>query len=247
MTMIKKLFSKFLFIFLGVYIYAEHPLDGTWMYGGEIITNIKKREVVLNFSIEEFTWGIGKSVTNTTLNIDVENEYFLLEHFGLCKIRDIMSESNLSYVLDCQNVFDSDYWGGYLIWRIQFDFIDEYSFKMKLVDLLLDKDGKISSLETIEKNSVDIFPYNKVWYCVSSPAKIPLRNATLNDSKVRLRTKPNLDCDVWTLLDSGYQVKIKDKSTEPQTIDGESWYWYKVESKGYPDGWIYGKYLDIKE
>ena len=47
MTMIKKLFSKFLFIFLGVYIYAEHPLDGTWMYGGEIITNIKKRSKIM--------------------------------------------------------------------------------------------------------------------------------------------------------------------------------------------------------
>lgn len=71
--------------------------------------------------------------------------------------------------------------------------------------------------------------------------------ATINDSQVRLRTKPNLDCDVWALLDAGYQVRIKDKSAKPQTIDGESWYWYKVESEGYPDGWVYGKYLDIKE
>lgn len=71
--------------------------------------------------------------------------------------------------------------------------------------------------------------------------------ATLNDSQVRLRTKPSLDCEVWALLDAGYQVRIKDKSAKPQTIDGESWYWYKVESKGYPDGWVYGKYLDIVE
>lgn len=71
--------------------------------------------------------------------------------------------------------------------------------------------------------------------------------ATLNDNRVRLRTEPNLTSQTVTLLDAGYQVKIKDKSEEPQTIDGESWYWYKVESDGYPDGWVYGKYLDIKE
>ena len=71
--------------------------------------------------------------------------------------------------------------------------------------------------------------------------------ATLNDNRVRLRTEPNLTSQTVTHLDFGYQVKIKDKSEEPQTIDGESWYWYNVESEGYPDGWIYGKYLDIKE
>ena len=71
--------------------------------------------------------------------------------------------------------------------------------------------------------------------------------ATLNDNRVRLRTEPNLTSQTVTHLDFGYQVKIKDKSEEPQTIDGESWYWYKVESEGYPDGWVYDKYLDIKE
>ncbi len=71
--------------------------------------------------------------------------------------------------------------------------------------------------------------------------------ATVNDNRVRLRTEPNLTSQTVTYLDFGYQVKIKDKSEEPQTIDGESWYWYKVESEGYPDGWVYGKYLDIKE
>ena len=71
--------------------------------------------------------------------------------------------------------------------------------------------------------------------------------AIINDNRVRLRTEPNLTSQTVAHLDSGYQVKIKDKSTEPQTIDGESWYWYNVESEEYPDGWIYGKYLDIKE
>ena len=69
----------------------------------------------------------------------------------------------------------------------------------------------------------------------------------LNDSRVRLRVKPNLSCDTWDFLNKGDTVKIKDKSEEPFTIDGESWYWYKVETDDYPDGWVYGKYLDIEE
>jgi hypothetical protein len=56
-----------------------------------------------------------------------------------------------------------------------------------------------------------------------------------------------LTCDTWALLDKGLPVKIKDKSSEPMEIDGESWYWYKVESENLPDGWVYGKYLDIEE
>jgi hypothetical protein len=30
-------------------------------------------------------------------------------------------------------------------------------------------------------------------------------------------------------------------------IDGESWYWYRVDAENLPDGWVYGKYLDIEE
>lgn len=30
-------------------------------------------------------------------------------------------------------------------------------------------------------------------------------------------------------------------------IDGEQWYWYLVDADSYPDGWVYGKYLDIAQ
>lgn len=120
--------------------------------------------------------------------------------------------------------------------------VDENTFLLKcILDGKHQGDTKITFIDedtfmidgwTVGSGAVYEMPYHRV----SSPAKIPLQDATLNDSQVRLRTRPNLDCDVWALLDAGYQVKIKDKSDEPQTIDGESWYWYKVESEGYPDG-----------
>lgn len=86
----------------------------------------------------------------------------------------------------------------------------------------------------------------KHFYRISGPAKIPIQNAVINDSNVRLRVKPNLTCDTWALLDKGLPVKIKDKSKEKFEIDGESYYWYKVDNPNYPDGWVYGKYLDIE-
>jgi SH3-like domain-containing protein len=73
-----------------------------------------------------------------------------------------------------------------------------------------------------------------------------IQNAVINDSNVRLRVKPNLTCDTWALLDKGLPVKIKDKSAKPMEIDGESWYWYRVVAENLPDGWVYGKYLDIE-
>ena len=72
-------------------------------------------------------------------------------------------------------------------------------------------------------------------------------NAIVNDSRVRIRTEPNLNSNVWGYMNKNYKVIIKDKSAEAFTIDNETWYWYKVESKIYPDGWVYGKYLDIEE
>lgn len=74
-----------------------------------------------------------------------------------------------------------------------------------------------------------------------------LYNATINDFKVRLRKEPNLDCETLSYFYEGNKVKIVDQSDEPYEIDGENWYWYKVESGSYPVGWVYGKYLDIEK
>lgn len=90
------------------------------------------------------------------------------------------------------------------------------------------------------------YPKETHFYRISGPAKISIRNAVINDNKVRIRIKPNLKCDTWAYLNKGDKVVIKDISTEQYEINGESWYWYKVDYPELPDGWVYGKYLDIK-
>ena len=91
------------------------------------------------------------------------------------------------------------------------------------------------------------FPEKIHFYRISGPAKLTMKVAVINDSNVRLRVKPNLNCDTWTKLQKGTQVKIKDKSKEKFEIDGEKWHWYYVDADNLPDGWVYGKYLDIKK
>lgn len=73
------------------------------------------------------------------------------------------------------------------------------------------------------------------------------QSAVLNDTRVRLRVKPNLSCQTVTHLNKGDKVKITDRSDEIFEIDGESWYWYKVETTDLKNGWVYGKYLDIEK
>ena len=74
-----------------------------------------------------------------------------------------------------------------------------------------------------------------------------LYNATVNDLRVRLRSEPNLESQTLSYFYTGDDVKIIAQSDEKYEIDGESWYWYKVESGSYPVGWVYGKYLDIEK
>lgn len=74
-----------------------------------------------------------------------------------------------------------------------------------------------------------------------------LYNATVNDLRVRLRSEPNLESQTLSYFYTGDDVKIIAQSDEKYEIDGESWYWYKVESGSYPVGLVYGKYLDIEK
>lgn len=71
--------------------------------------------------------------------------------------------------------------------------------------------------------------------------------AVLNDSKVRLRQEPVLNSKLSALLDKGEKVLVNAKFPEPYEIDGESWYWYKVETSNGKTGWVYGKYLDMPQ
>jgi hypothetical protein len=66
--------------------------------------------------------------------------------------------------------------------------------------------------------------------------------------KVNLRDKPGLrDSTVLAPLPHGTAVTISAETTETDTIDNATGYWYRIESEGGWEGWIFGAYLNFSE
>ncbi len=68
--------------------------------------------------------------------------------------------------------------------------------------------------------------------------------AAINDSRVRIRSEPNLKCETLDYVNKGDSVKILDRSTDKQQIGDMNDYWYNVELQNGTKGWVYGAYID---
>jgi hypothetical protein len=86
---------------------------------------------------------------------------------------------------------------------------------------------------------------NNIMHRFSGPAKIPIQEAVINNTGVRLRTRPNLSSDTWTYLNTGDAIKILDRSPEKMKIGDMEDYWYRIRLDKRPEGWVYGAYVDI--
>ena len=128
--------------------------------------------------------------------------------------------------------------------QIFFDLYSTYanSEEIEFEDSIILKRINERTFEFLSKEKS--FFHLKKMICVAAPPAIPLEYAELNDTRVRVRTEPNLSCDTWGYVNKNDLVIIKDKSSDKFEIDGEAWYWYKIESEYLPDGWVYGKYLN---
>ena len=105
---------------------------------------------------------------------------------------------------------------------------------------------EVLHLTIVDDNEIIFDSTETHFYRIASPCGITDNEVMINDSNIRLRNKPNLKSKTWTLLKEGTVLKIKNRSPSKETIDGEEFYWYNVEVDGYPDGWVYGKYITIK-
>ena len=120
----------------------------------------------------------------------------------------------------------------------------------KQVTLVISKDGTVNINGTNLKES-DTTVMEELKLRISDKTVFRrntnlLEKGKINDTRVRLRTEPNLNCETLLLLDKGLEVKILERSKNKFTIDDEDWYWYRIETKSGKIGWVYGKYLDIE-
>jgi len=119
-----------------------------------------------------------------------------------------------------------------------------------------------------EKNIVLEFISRDLFKVISSPynsnleylcriydyAKKPIAKGIINNSRVRLRTKPELTGDVWFYLDNREKIEILGISEEKQQIGELEAYWYEVRishddyirNTGL-DGWVFGAYVDVDD
>lgn len=226
---IRKLFLTSILLLIHT-LYAQSNYDGVWV--DEYTYNwIINNESMGNYAItNDYSWNNAKYYPNSSLIIDTETGSFFSPNLFGCKLEKIELEDEIPIIF-----LTKDYETVGYQWKIQL-FIHEVSDCMIWLDFNDEIVGQTSD-----------FGNSNYWYRISSPSVIPIQPAVVNDSRIRVRTLPNLDSDTWGYLNIGDFVKIKDKSDEPYEIEGESWYWYKVESENLPDGWVYGKYLDVKE
>lgn len=61
---------------------------------------------------------------------------------------------------------------------------------------------------------------------------------------LRVRKQPKVDGEVVAHLRNASVAEILAKTTYPETLEGETDYWYEISSEGLR-GWVFGSYLDF--
>ena len=224
----KALIAPIFFIYICSSPFAQSILDGVWAHESNFINNAESNNKTQEFFYEnyshglrykDFSWGKGKD--DDYFSIDIENKYF--SYYRQWDITSLEKITEKSYCIEFTGDINSK-------WRnkIEVEFLD--------YDTIILKNQLIKSTGIQE---------NVPLVRISGPARIFEKKVIINDNKVRLRMKPNLDYPEWGFLNKGDIVTIKELTKEKYEINAEKWYWYKVDSPNYPDGWVYGKYLDM--
>lgn len=185
-----------------------------------------------NFSLRDFSWGKSKTLVNTTMEFDLHFQptplYFDpgLGNFTIKDIKKINSTTISGVVYRYSDPDDVR-----SIWEIP------------MILHFIDSDTLWIESEYFETDGI-IYGKNALWHKISGPSRIEPSLGVINDTRVRIRTKPNLHSDTWGFLNTGDKVTLVDKSDAKQIIGDHEDYWYKVDAEGYPDGWVFGEFID---
>lgn len=69
----------------------------------------------------------------------------------------------------------------------------------------------------------------------------------VNEPRVRLRSKFNLDSSIIKVFNKNEPVEIIGRTEEKTRIDNKESYWYKIRLDNNQFGWIFGAYIDIND
>lgn len=205
-------------------------LNGTWMPTSSYQWRISHPEDRSKYFFHDFSWGKGKSLQHTSMEIDINAMTYYDPGMFIYSIKEYQQIDNTTYKV--------------LIYRQVFDDIPESLYELEIILHFLNEDSFWLESEYFEKTGT-LFGKKAPWYRLSGQ-NVMSQPANINDNRVRIRVQPNLQSDTWGFLNKGEKVTVIDKSKEKQKIGDMENFWYKVDAQGYPDGWVYGEYITFE-
>lgn len=211
-------------------VFVASDLNGTWLdpyvYSGNV------SEPYHDFDSYEYSWGKGTIRVHSIFSVDLnsKNVKIVTPDDGGFKINEIKQLDDNSFCFYVYQEYEGSKWE----LTFTFHFINKDVIWIEYTNIADGGDG------------YGIYSEGE-WHRLSGPAVIEPQNAVVNDSRVRLRVKPNLKSDVWFFLNTGEKVTIIDKTSEKEKVGKVEDYWYKVQTNHTPDGWVFGEFLTIEK
>ncbi len=212
----------------------NEDINGVWCDANKYAWCISNPNNKLSLVSRIFSWGSAKSANSGIMEFDVNSAPYPLffdaglANFRIKSIQKLTSTSLSVIVYRYSDVNDPNtYW--------------EYSIILHFID----RDTMWIESEYY-KNKGNRYGKKALWHKISGPPRIQPLSGVINDTRVRIRTKPDLKSDTWGFLNTGDRVTIIDKSEKQQKIGEVEAYWYKVDAEVYPDGWVFGAFINIE-
>jgi len=203
-------------------------LNGTWMPHSSYLWIISNPdEERSDYFIHDFSWGKGKTLSNTSIEIDTNTMIYVDPGTAIYSIKEYNQIDNTTFklIISRQSIID----------------IPESVYELEIILHFLNEDSFWLESEYFEKTG-SLFGKKAPWHRLSGE-NVMYGAGCINDDRVRIRVQPNLDCDTWGFLNKGDKLTIIGKSEKTQKIGTMENYWYKVDVSYYPDGWVYGEYI----
>lgn len=213
-----------------------------------------------NPSVKEYSWGLGYSIPNFTLNINLYEDNASISvpmlggPFSIEEIETIKEKEQ--YIMTIY--FDRGGFNAYYYLNICCE--ENYIW-----------------FEDVEGNDVDLIPTEYLdgetfyFYKISGPEiKLPTtlieeyekeqakkaeqeykknpqgKDGVVNDTNVRLRKMPTLDSEIMGIFNKGDKLFVQGILAGKQKIDNVEALWYKVYHPDFGEGWIFGAYVDVE-
>ena len=207
-----KIIKTLIFIFINATTLLANDvniLDGVWF-----------NRKVLGDSYIKYTWGISRSVANSSIEFDLDKKVFVTS-YGLYPIEDV--------------IFNYDFINIKILFRDGLT----YSTKIKIIDKNTIVFEKMDWFDSI--GILDFYGYEHPYYRIGGPNTPIIKMVSVDN--LRLRETPDVSSKVILLMKKNTKVEIIDLG-EKTFVNKVSGTWLKVRTTQGEEGWCFDAYLE---